>query len=221
MNQNPEEIFNINSQYRLISSISTLRELNLYNTFEEENIKDNEILLILKPETIKFSLNLKTSHITLENKRKVATKLDIDDFEFCLTEPGIKYGKRYIEFILESEPFEKNIMIGISLFRNNFKFNESKDFFGFLLSENQKVYNLNGKMKTEKFGINTKIGDKIGMLFELTLNERKVSYYINKNYIGIAFDNLPNELLFPCVCLGFPGTKIKVDSEVDFPQLDN
>ena len=82
MNQNPNEIFNINSQYRLISSISSLRELCLYKTFEEENIKDNEILLILKPETIKFSLNLKTSHITLENKRKVATKLDIDDLNF-------------------------------------------------------------------------------------------------------------------------------------------
>ena len=53
MNQNPNEIFNINSQYRLISSNSTLRELCLYKTFEEENIKDNEILLILRPETIK------------------------------------------------------------------------------------------------------------------------------------------------------------------------
>ena len=38
-------------------------------------------------------------------------------------------------------------MIGISLFRNNFRFNDSKDFFGFLLSENQKICNVNGKMK--------------------------------------------------------------------------
>ena len=204
-----------------MSSISLLRELNIYKTYKEENIKDNEILLILKPETIKFSPNLKTSHIFLENKRKIATKMDIDDFEFCLAEPGFKYGKRYIEFILESEPFEKNIMIGISLFRNNFRFNDSKDFFGFLLSENQKIWNVNGKMKTEDFGFNTKIGDKIGMLIELSFNERNITYYINKNLVGVAFRNLPHEILYPCVCLGFPGTKIKVDSKVEFPQNDN
>ena len=217
MNQNPNEIFNINSQYRLISSISSLRELCLYKTFEEENIKDNEILLILKPETIKFSPNLKTSHIFLENKRKIATKMDIDDFEFCLSEPGIQYGKRYIEFILESEPFEKNIMIGISLYRNNFRFNESKDFYGLILSEKQKVYNLNGKMKTETFDINTKVGDKIGLLLELSFKERILTYYINKTFVGIAFRNLPHEKFYPCVCLGFPGTKIKIDSKIDFP----
>ena len=204
-----------------MSSISLLRELNIYKTYKEENIKDNEILLILKPETIKFSPNLKTSHIYLENERKTAKKMDIDDFEFCLTEPGFKYGKKYIEFILETEPFEKNIMIGISLFRNNFRFNDSKDFFGFLLSENQKIWNVNGKMKTEDFGFNTKIGDKIGMLIELSFNERNITYYINKNLVGVAFRNLPHEILYPCVCLGFPGTKIKVDSKVEFPQNDN
>ena len=217
MNQNPNEIFNINSQYRLISSISSLRELCLYKTFEEENIKDNEILLILKPETIKFSLNLKTAHIELENKKKTAIKYDIDDAEFCLSEPGIQYGKRYIEFILESEPFEKNIMIGISLYRNNFRFNESKDFYGLILSEKQKVYNLNGKMKTETFDINTKVGDKIGLLLELSFKERILTYYINKTFVGIAFRNLPHEKFYACVCLGFPGTKIKIDSKIDFP----
>ena len=52
-------------------------------------------------------------------------------------------------------------MIDVSLYRNNFRFN-CKDFFDFLLSENRKIYDLNGKMKTEDFGLNTKIGDKIG-----------------------------------------------------------
>ena len=143
--------------------------------------------------------------------------MDIDDFEFCLAEPGFKYGRRYIEFILESEPFEKNIMIGISLYRNNFRFNESKDFYGLILSEKQKVYNLNGKMKTETFDINTKVGDKIGLLLELSFKERILTYYINKTFVGIAFRNLPHEKFYPCVCLGFPGTKIKIDSKIDFP----
>jgi hypothetical protein len=58
-----------------MSSISLLRELNIYKTYKEENIKDNEILLILRPETIKFSLNLKTAHIELENKKKNCNKI--------------------------------------------------------------------------------------------------------------------------------------------------
>ena len=59
------------------------------------------------------------------------------------------------------------------------------------------------------------------MLIELSFNERNITYYINKNLVGVAFRNLPHEILYPCVCLGFPGTKIKVDSKVEFPQNDN
>ena len=87
-------------------------------------------------------------------------------------------------------------MIGVSLYRNNFRFNDSKGFYGFLLSENQKIYNLNGKMKTGDFGFNTKIGDKIGMLIELNFNERQVTYFINKIFVGFVFTNLPNEKLY-------------------------
>ena len=82
-----------------MSSFSTLRELNISSTYIEENIHEGEILVILSPETLKFSPNLKASHIYLENKRKTALKLDNDDSEFCLAEPPIKFGKRYFEII--------------------------------------------------------------------------------------------------------------------------
>lgn len=216
-NQSTSIIFNINWQYRLMSSMSTLREICLYKTFEEEKIKDNEILVIMSPETIKFSPIMKSSHIYLENKRKLASKMDTDDIEFCLAEPGFKYGRRYIEFILESEPIERNIIIGVTNYRANYEFNESKNFYGFMLSECKIVFNINNKMELCDYGIPTKIGDKIGMMIELSKNEREVCYFINGEPVGIAFRDLPLEKLYPCVCLGFPGTKVQVNSKVNFP----
>lgn len=200
-----------------MSSLSNLRELNIYRTYAEENIKDGEILVILSPQTFKFSDVMKAPHIYLEAKRKIASKNDTDEHEFCLAEPGFKYGKRYIEFTLESEPFEKNIIIGISTYRTSFSFDNSLNFYGFLLSDCQIIFNSNNQMETRDYGSPTKIGDKIGMLIELTQNEREITYFINNIQQGFAFRDLPFELFYPCVCLGFPGTRVKMNSKVDFP----
>lgn len=220
-NHSKEDQWDINRQYRLISSMSSLRELNIYNTYSEENIKENEVLLILSPESFKFSQIMKTSHIYLENKRKTAFKMDNDNCEFCLVEPGLKFGKRYIEFNLESEPLERNIIIGVSLKRTNFMFNKSVDFYGFSLSENKLVKNIDGNLAMKGYGFSTKFGDKIGMLVELSKDKREVSYYINKVPVGIAFTNLPLEILYPCVCLGYSGTRVVLDSKVNFPDENN
>ena len=206
-------------QFRIMTPYPTLHEVNVYNSFYEENIKDNITMVLMRPESIKFSQSLKTSHIYLENKRKSATKLDIDDIELCLCDKGFKYGKRYIEFILESEPIEKNIILGLTTERTSYKFNNSKNFFGFILSDCQIVFNLNNKMEKCDYGYGTKIGDKIGMLIELTKNEREVTFFVNNVSLGIAFRSLPQMTMYPCVCLGFPGTRIGINSKVDFPSL--
>ena len=211
--------FNINKQYRIMSPFPVLREVCPYYSFCEENIKDNDNLILVSPETIKFSQTMKTSHIYLENKRKSATKLDVDDIEYCLCEPGLKYGRIYLEFILESEPIEKNIIIGLSTSRTSYQFNNSKQFFGFILSDCQLVFNLNDKIEKREYGCETKIGDKIGMLIELSRSEREVTFYVNNVSCGIAFRDLPIEKLYPCVSLGFPGTRIGINSKIDFPPM--
>lgn len=202
-----------------MTTLPALRELNPYNSFFEEKIKDNDNLILLSPETIKFSQTMKTSHIYLENKRKTATKMDVDDIEYCLCDPGIKFGKRYIEFILESEPIESSIIIGVSTLRKTYKFSNSKNFYGFILSDCQLVFNLNNKIEKCDYGYETKIGDRIGMLIELTKNGREVTFFVNNVSLGIAFRDLPKEQLYPCVCLGFPGTKIRINSKVSFPNV--
>ena len=211
--------FNINKQYRIMSPFPVLREVCPYYSFCEENIKDNDNLILVSPETIKFSQTMKTSHIYLENKRKSATKLDVDDIEYCLCEPGLKYGRRYLEFILESEPIEKNIIIGLSTSRTSYQFNNSEKFFGFILSDCQLIFNLNNKIEKREYGCETKIGDKVGMLIELSRSEREVTFYVNNVSCGIAFRDLPIEKLCPCVSLGFPGTRIGINSKIDFPPM--
>ena len=145
--------------------------------------------------------------------------MDTDDIEFCLLEPGFQYGKVFLEFMLEAEAIEKNIIIGISTKRTNYMFNKSKGFYGFILSDCQLISNVKENLEKRSYGLQTKIGDKIGMLIELTKNEREVRFFINGVHQGIAFRELPNQTLYPCIGLGFQGTRISVNSKIEFPQV--
>ena len=85
-NQSTSIIFNINWQYRLMSSMSTLREICLYKTFEEEKIKDNEILVIMSPETIKFSLGNKIAQRnSIIGQAEVANNLTLRFIQHSIT----------------------------------------------------------------------------------------------------------------------------------------
>ena len=214
----PTNQFNSNRQYRIFAPQPKLRELCLYLTAYEENINNNDVLLLLDPESVKFSSIMKTNHLYLDKTKRSITKMDVDDCEFCLCEHGFKLGKRYIEFILESEPIENNIMIGVSLKRKNYKYEQAKDFYGYILSQCELVWNEANTVVVKEYGIQTKIGDKIGMLIELGKNEREISFYINEVAFGVAFKDLPMDVLYPCVCLGFQGTKLSLRSKVDFPE---
>ena len=54
-----------------------------------------------------------------------------------MADKSFNSGRHYVEFSLESEPDEKNIIIGISLARTDMKFNlsDTKNFWGYILSE--------------------------------------------------------------------------------------
>lgn len=60
-----------------------------------------------------------------------------DNHVFAMADKSFNSGRHYIEFTLESEPDEKNIIIGISLSRTDMNFNisEAKNFWGYILSE--------------------------------------------------------------------------------------
>lgn len=67
----------------------------------------------------------------------IALKEYGDNHVFAMANRAFSSGRHYVEFSLESEPDQKNIIIGISLARTNMNcnLNETKNFWGYILSE--------------------------------------------------------------------------------------
>ena len=214
--------WNYANQYKLISTRGYIRELNPLQTYREESVKDDEILIMLEQVRLNFSENNKGVLIHLECKNKVAFKLGGDEHQFAMTEQGFSFGKHYCEIILETEPYERSVIVGVSVRRTEFHLNsvEMKGFYGYVLSECKKVSNnAAGKVDLVDYGDITKIGDRIGIMMEFTNTGLDVSFYVNKINMGVAFKNLPLNVYFPSVVLGFDGTRVRVCGKVAFPDV--
>ena len=46
-----------------------------------------------------------------------------------------------------------------------------------------------------------------------------VSFFINKINLGVAYKSLPFNTYYPCVVLGFDGTRVKMINKVSFPEI--
>jgi len=68
---------------------------------------------------------------------KLALKEYGDNHVFAMADNSFSSGRHYVEFSLESEPDQKNIIVGISLARTNMNFtlSDTKNFWGYILSE--------------------------------------------------------------------------------------
>ncbi len=212
--------WNYANQFRLISCSGCLKEINPLKSFIEEEIKDHQTLVLMSNVEIGFSELCKGPSVYLENKNKMAYKLGGDDHQFALASQGFSSGKHYCEFTLETEPYEKSVIIGVTLKRNDFYLNsnEMKGFYSFVLSECKKVSN-NTKLESVEYGDITKMGDRIGVLMEFQATGLDVSFFINKINMGIAFKNLPLNTYYPCVVLGFDGTRVRMTNKVRFPDI--
>ena len=214
--------WNLSNQNRFISSNGRIKELNPFKSFAEESIKNNETIVLLSPVDIQFSEVNKGSMVYLEGKSKTALKQGGDELQFVLTEPGLTCGKNYCEFTLDTEPYERSVIIGVSLQRTDFVLStgDMKGFWGFVLSECKKIFNnASGKVEVVEYGDITKIGDKVGVLIEFNKTGVDISFYINKIDMGVAFKNLPLRTYFPAAVLGFDGTKVKITNNVGFPDV--
>ena len=134
-NNNDEKTkFNKSKTFRIISSKGLIRELNLSKKFYEEKIIDNQLLILAPNHPIHFSEIYHGNQITIENNI-YANKSYGDDAQIALIDKGYNYGISFTEFILETEPDERSIVIGISLKRNDYFLNEMNNFWGFVLSD--------------------------------------------------------------------------------------
>jgi len=212
----------LSNQYRLVSTSGYIRELNPFKTFKEERIKNNQNIILLKDYTCRFSECFKSPNLFLESKGKVVFKLGDDEIQLVLSDKAFNIGKKYIEFVLDTEPYESSVVIGISLKRNDYTLfpNDPLNFWGFILSECKKIcYSQLNKFESVKYGEPTKCGDRVGVLLEFKNNGLDVSYFINKINMGIAFKGLPIRQYYISVGLRFEGTRVRFVNNVGFPDV--
>jgi hypothetical protein len=125
-----------NYQYRLISTVGAIKELRPGCIFEEENVKNGQTLILASPIKLNFSETARGPGITLENSNSTAFKQNGEEHQYALTDLGYSSGTHYIEFTLETEPDERNVIIGLTQARNDYYFNsDCKNFWGYIPSE--------------------------------------------------------------------------------------
>ena len=211
-----------NTQHRLYSCLKGLRELNINETFIENNLQDNELILFFPEIPLSFSQNMKGKSIELSQAYKTAFKINTDDPQYVLGNIGYSSGRHYFEIDLLTDPMIRSIVVGFSN-KNDEKNIFSVDiqkFYGFILSDMKKtIVNLNDNGENmEDYGEVCNINDKIGVLFDCKKDGIYISFYLNKKNLGIAYEKLPKNIMYyPTVEMGLCGSKIQINNNVDFP----
>lgn len=134
--KDPKKKWNKNYQYRLVSSVGNIKEVAPTKSFYQEGIKNGQTLILASPLKLTFSETKHGQGILIQNNNSLAYKQNGDEHEYAISNRGYNSGVNYCEFTLETEPDERNIIIGLTLSRTDFYFaNESKGFWGFVPSE--------------------------------------------------------------------------------------
>lgn len=191
-------------------------------TILEEDIHRDQTLILLPQKKIFFHESYLGPNILLENNSSTAVKSGSDDLQLVFADCSFKYGKHYVEFIFETEPAEKSILVGLSLSRSDYYFNigDPRSFWGFIPSECLKIgYNEKNVLEKKEYGTNCKIHDSVGMLLEFHTKGLDVSFFINKINMGVAFKGLPFQTFYPCVALGFDSSRVRIVNEAAFPDM--
>ena len=213
-----------NAQHRLYSCKTGLRELNPNCTFIESNLQDNELILYFKEIPLTFSSSMKGKSIELSQGYKTAFKTTTDDPQYVLGNNGYSSGRHYFEINLLTDPMIRSVVVGFSNKKddkNLFGVDIAK-FYGFILSDMKKttINMRDGGENMEDYGEVCNINDKIGVLFDCKHDGVYINFYRNNKNLGIAFDKLPNNLLYyPTVEMGLCGSKIQINNDLDFPDL--
>ena len=211
-----------NSQFRFFSCKTCLRELNTGYTIFESGLQDNELLIFFNEVPLTFSSIIKGKSIQLSQMNKTALKINTDEKQYILGCNGYISGKHYFEITLFTEPMIRSIVVGFSNVDdpNNLSVVMQK-LYGFILSDEKKTvvhFGTNHREDMNDYGEVCTINDKIGVLFDCRSDGVYISFYRNKKNLGIAFEKLPNNLIyFPTVEMGLCGSKVQITNEVDFP----
>ena len=225
-NEEPNNIpkkYTKNSQYRLYSCKTELRELNTGLSFFDNDIRDNETLLFFKEPTLIFSTTMKGIPIEISQQGKTAFKINNDDPYYALGSFGYSGGRHYYEIKLLTDPMIRSIVVGFGIKKDekNLFSSEMNKFYGYILSDMKKTeINFSGREQENilDYGEICSINDIIGVLFDCREDGVNIIFYRNKKNLGVAFKNLPKDsVYYPAVEMGFTGSKIQISNELEFP----
>ena len=120
-----------------------------------------------------------------------------------------------------TEPIAKSVIIGLATKRNptDMFINDVHNFYGYILSDMQKISSINGKIEKKDYSIEPiAINDIIGVLFEFKKEGLEINFYKNKICLGVAFNKIYNDkIFFPAISLGIAGSKVQISNQIDFP----
>ena len=226
-NEDPNNLpkkYTKNSQHRLYSCKTDLRQLNTGLSFFENDIKDNEILLFFREPSLIFSTTMKDKSIEVSQQGKTAFKINNDDPHYVLGNMGYNCGRHYYEIKLLTDPMIRSIVVGFAIKKEekNLFSCEMNKFYGYILSDMKKTEIDFSKEEQENmldYGEMCSINDNIGIMYDCRDDGVNIIFNRNKKNLGIAYKNLPKDLLyFPAVEMGFAGSKIQITNDLDFPE---
>lgn len=201
------------SLHRLISSIGKIRELKISRTLYEENIKNNQILIMAPRESIYFSSTKHGNQIGIENNN-IIHKLFGEDAQIAFVDKQIRTDGLYVEFSLESEPDEASVLIGLAVDRSDYYVDDYCGFWGYVLSDAKIV----SENSTKNYGKRCKMGDRVGMKVEVKDKKVEVTYYLNGENLGVAFDSLEIDTYYPSVVVHYECTKVRLIEKAIVPE---
>lgn len=226
-NEDPKSLpkaYTKNSQFRLYSCKSTIRELNTGLNFYENNIHNNEILLFFKQIPIVFSTTMKGKSIEISQGGKTAFKINTDDPHYVLGTSGYNGGRHYFEIKLLTDPMIRSVVVGLGIKKNEkdlFSYFMT-EFYGFILSDMKKTeigFENKEQENMNDYGEVCSINDNVGILYDCKDDGVYISFYRNKKNLGVAFSKLNKDLTyFPVVEMGLCGSKIQIFNDLDFPE---
>ena len=227
INEDPKSLnkkYTKNSQYRLYSCKTALRELNTGQTFYENNIHDDETLLFFSEIPLAFSTTMRGKSIEISQQGKTAFKINTDDPQYVLGNIGYTGGRHYFEVKLMTEPMIRSIVVGLGIKKDekNYFSNYMNKFYGYILSDMKKIeilFNDGNKENLLDYGEICSINDCIGVLYDCREDGVDICFYKNKKNLGIAYHKLPKDFIyFPAIEMGFCGSKIQIYNDIDFPE---
>ena len=216
--------FTKNTQHRLYSCKTDLRELNTGYTFIENDIRDNETLIYISEPLLFFSTTMKGKSIEISQQGKTAFKINTDDPQYVLGNNGYNGGRHYYEIKLLTDPMIRSIVVGFGIKRdekNLFSYEMNK-FYGYILSDMKKTeigFENKEQENMNDYGEVCSINDNVGILYDCKDDGVYISFYRNKKNLGVAFSKLNKDLTyFPVVEMGLCGSKIQIFNDLDFPE---